>query len=81
MRFANSGVMSDSVHPLKASRLRRGTSQQQDADAIGVNVNTFAGWERAEMMPAPRRWAKIQEVTGVTAEQITAAFTKAEAAV
>jgi len=39
---------------LRAERRRRGLTQAELADALGVSANTIARWERGEM-PTPGR--------------------------
>lgn len=56
---------------LKDQRKKRGWSRRVAADRLHVTEKTLGTWERAEADPGRRgRWPKIEEVYGVTREQV-----------
>jgi transcriptional regulator with XRE-family HTH domain len=52
---------------IRAARLAAGLSQQQMADALGINLRTAGNWERTGAVPA-LRLAKLRQVLPQLAE-------------
>jgi transcriptional regulator with XRE-family HTH domain len=46
---------------IRDARIKAGLSQQQMADALGINLRTAGNWERTGAVP-PLRLAKLQQV-------------------
>lgn len=51
---------------LKAARVNRGYTQDAAAKIIGVTVDTISNWERGKSFPNVPQLKKIEEVYGVT---------------
>lgn len=54
---------------IKAARVAAGMSQQQLADALGINLRTAGNWERTGAVPALRVANLRQVLPGLNAEQ------------
>lgn len=55
---------------LKALRTFHHYSQQDIADALGVQRQTVTGWEASKSLPSPRYIAKLRDIYHISAEQL-----------
>lgn len=55
---------------LKAARTNVGLTQQEAADKIGVTVDTMSNWERAKSFPNALQIRRIEEVYGVSYDNL-----------
>mgnify|MGYP003452706443 CR=1 FL=1 len=50
---------------IRAARHRRGLSQKQVGDALGINDRHVQAWEAGRRNPGPKHLAKLAEVLGL----------------
>ena len=50
---------------IRAARHRRGLSQKQVGDALGINDRHVQAWESGRRNPGPKHLAKLAEVLGL----------------
>lgn len=55
---------------LKAARTNVGLTQREAADKIGVTVDTMSNWERAKSFPNALQIRRIEEVYGVSYDNL-----------
>lgn len=55
---------------LRALRAFHHYSQQDIADALGVQKQTVSGWETCKSLPSPRYVARLRDVYHISAEQL-----------
>lgn len=62
----------DKVHPLRKYRRQEELTQGDLAKRLGVTRETIWRWESGHRFPKRRLWPLIQEVTGITPEELVA---------
>ena len=55
---------------LKAARVNVGLTQAQASKALGVSLNTLVGWEQGRRFPDVPKIKKIEELYGVTFDEL-----------
>lgn len=50
---------------IRAARHRRGLSQKQVGDALGINDRHVQAWEAGRRNPGPKHLAKLADVLGL----------------
>lgn len=56
--------------PLKAHRAMKDMSQQEVAEKVGVDRNTYASWEKYETFPSAIQLMQLAEVFGCSLDDI-----------
>ncbi|MBQ8497804.1 MAG: helix-turn-helix transcriptional regulator [Clostridia bacterium] len=58
------------LNKLKEIRIKKGLTQKQVADAVGIETSAYQRYERDSTLPSVTTACKIAKVIGVTVEEI-----------
>lgn len=58
------------LNPIKLARLRKGITQAELAEMVGVSVGSISMWETGITHPTPRRYNPLAKALGVSVDEL-----------